>query len=277
MLNGLRLATVLVPDYDQAIDWYTHVLGLRLLNDDDLGGGKRWVVVAPAGSAAGLLLAKPKDETQALAIGRQTGGRVAFFLTSDDFCADYRDFAARGVRFLETPRQERYGMVVQFADPWGNSYDLLESPAPAPISPAQQSASFASASPAPHNQAAGASAEADARGRGGRAAQHNGSYVSSAAAPPPKQASGNRARRWGFVGIIVPFHTHGPEIQRIISEHAELVQGRLGLPHLDNDTIAVINLIVHACPEELGSLTGRLGRLEGVTVKSGLAPLKEEP
>jgi aspartate ammonia-lyase len=83
----------------------------------------------------------------------------------------------------------------------------------------------------------------------------------------------DRSRRYGFVGIIVPHNAgQGPAIQAILSDHAHLVQGRMGLPHLEDDTLAVITLIVHGTTDELGSLTGRLGRLPGVIVKSGLAP-----
>ena len=86
-----------------------------------------------------------------------------------------------------------------------------------------------------------------------------------------------RPRRYGFIGIIIPTTAgHGPAIQAILSEHAGLIQGRMGLPHLENGSLAVITLIVHGSTDELGALTGRLGRLEGVTVKSGLAPLPAE-
>lgn len=98
--------------------------------------------------------------------------------------------------------------------------------------------------------------------------------LSSAAQAATTQLPREHARRYGFVGIIVPHHAqHGPAIQAILSDHAHLVQGRMGLPHLENDTLAVITLIVHGTTDELGSLTGRLGRLPGVIVKSGLAPL----
>ena len=307
MLQALRTVTLVIPDYDSAIAWYTGVLGFDLLEDSPQTPGKRWVVVAPPGAATTpgacqFLLARAATPGQTEAIGNQTGGRVAFFLTTNDFAADFNRLTAKGVHFLETPRHETYGWVVQFADPWGNKYDLLETPPSAaqarnssvPPSEAQASPngaqpseamardssvsrSEAHASLSQGNQAAGPSAAADARSGAPRAAECSGSYMSSGEGPATKQLPGNRPRRFGFVGILVSHNTNqGPEIQRILSDHADLIQGRMGLPHLENDTLAVITLIVRASPDELGSLTGRLGRLDGVAVKSGLAPLKDE-
>ena len=80
-------------------------------------------------------------------------------------------------------------------------------------------------------------------------------------------------RRYGFVGIIVPHAVaRGAEIQRILSDSRDIIQGRMGLPHLEGDSLSVITLIVRATPEELGAMTGRLGRVGGVSVKSALAP-----
>jgi len=299
MLQELTTVTIVIPDYDQAIAWYTTVLGFQLIEDIPQASGKRWVVIAPAAARTSrILLARATSERQLAAIGNQTGGRVGFFLTSDDFQGDFRDFSSRGVQFLENPRQESYGWVVQFADPWGNKYDLLEAKTPTtqsevPATPQNEAITFtsrqseASALSTPHseaiaalpsvNQAAKPSATADARSETQRAARHSGGYVSNGVGFATKQLPNNRLRRYGFVGVIIPHAlNHGPEIQRILSEHADLIQGRMGLPHLEDDTLAVITLIVCGTPEDLGSLTGRLGRLKGVTVKSGLAPLKDE-
>jgi putative iron-only hydrogenase system regulator len=91
---------------------------------------------------------------------------------------------------------------------------------------------------------------------------------------PEEKSEASGARRFGFVGIIVSHAARrGEEIQRILSDNKELIEGRMGLPHLNDDSLSVITLIIHATPEELGGMTGRLGRLEGVSVKSGLAPL----
>ncbi|MEQ8936687.1 MAG: VOC family protein [Amphiplicatus sp.] len=127
-MKGARLAlvTLVVADYDGAIEWYTDRLGFSLVEDTDLGGGKRWVVVAPPGGGAGLLLAKGIGEVQAAAVGAQTGGRVAFFLHTDDFARDHAAMTTKDVRFLETPREEAYGKVVVFEDLYGNKWDLIE-------------------------------------------------------------------------------------------------------------------------------------------------------
>jgi catechol 2,3-dioxygenase-like lactoylglutathione lyase family enzyme len=111
--------------YDRGIAFYRDVLGLRLVNDIDMGGGKRWVVVEGGGGAR-LLIAEASDDAQRAAIGKQTGGRVGFFMETDDFAADHARLAAAGVRFLEDPRHEPYGSVAVFVDPFGNKWDLIE-------------------------------------------------------------------------------------------------------------------------------------------------------
>jgi len=125
-----RLASVslLVHDYDEAIAFFTGSLGFVLLEDVPLGGAKRWVVVAPAGGGAGatLLLARAATPEQEAAVGRQAGGRVFLFLRTDDFARDQAAFAARGVRFVEEPRDEAYGRVAVFLDLYGNRWDLVE-------------------------------------------------------------------------------------------------------------------------------------------------------
>lgn len=120
------LTTLLVRDYDEAIGFYVGKIGFTLAEDTDQGGGKRWVVVRPGGGGAGLLLAKAANETQARRIGDQTGGRVFLFLETDDFAADHARMSAAGVRFLEAPRHEAYGVVAVFEDLYGNRWDLIE-------------------------------------------------------------------------------------------------------------------------------------------------------
>ncbi|HJW41899.1 MAG TPA: VOC family protein [Rhizomicrobium sp.] len=119
--------TLVVRDYDAAIAWYTGKLGFELLEDTDLGGGKRWVRVAPKGGGAALLLAKAASPEQAARIGDQTGGRVFLFLETGDFARDYAAFAQRGVKFVREPKTETYGTVAVFEDIYGNKWDLLES------------------------------------------------------------------------------------------------------------------------------------------------------
>ena len=125
----LAALSLVVPDYDEAIRYYTQVLGFELLEDTDLGDDKRWVLVAPPGSGphgCRLLLARAVGDAQRAAIGHQAGGRVFLFLHTDDFARDYAAFSGRGVEFLEAPRDEPYGTVAVFADAFGNRWDLLQ-------------------------------------------------------------------------------------------------------------------------------------------------------
>lgn len=125
MTQKIGHVTLIVRDYDEAITFYTDRLRFELLADTALGGGKRWVLVAPPGGTA-LLLAKAVTLEQAARIGDQTGGQVFLFLHTDDFWRDYREMESRGVRFTEEPRREAYGTVAVFEDLYGNRWDLLE-------------------------------------------------------------------------------------------------------------------------------------------------------
>jgi len=122
----LRSTTFLVHQYDEAIRFFVDQLGFELLEDTLLGEGKRWVVVAPSESGASLVLAEAVGQEQEQQIGHQTGGRVSFFLSTDQFWADYTRMKSAGIIFLETPRQETYGTVVVFQDLYGNKWDLIE-------------------------------------------------------------------------------------------------------------------------------------------------------
>ena len=121
MTQRLSLTALLVRDYDDAIAFYVGKVGFELAEDTDMGGGKRWVVVRPPGSDAGLLLAKSER-----GVGDQAGGRVFLFLETDDFGRDQGRMAAAGVRFLEAPRHEPYGTVAVFEDLYGNKWDLIQ-------------------------------------------------------------------------------------------------------------------------------------------------------
>lgn len=144
---SLSIASValVVRDYDEAIAFFTASLGFDVVEDTALGGGKRWVIVAPprvrdgsrpasgttaphapAAAGATILLARAANAEQASRIGNQTGGRVFLFLRTDDFWRDYRAMLARGVRFVESPREEAYGTVAVFLDLYGNKWDLVQ-------------------------------------------------------------------------------------------------------------------------------------------------------
>jgi catechol 2,3-dioxygenase-like lactoylglutathione lyase family enzyme len=125
----LSLVTLVVSDYDPAIDFFVGTLGFELAEDSPSltndGRPKRWVVVRPPGAQAGLLLARADGPEQAAAVGQQVAGRVGFFLRVDDFGDSFRRMSAAGVRFVTQPRQEPYGRVAVFLDIAGNRRDLI--------------------------------------------------------------------------------------------------------------------------------------------------------
>ncbi|PKM14295.1 MAG: extradiol dioxygenase [Gammaproteobacteria bacterium HGW-Gammaproteobacteria-2] len=126
MSQRIASITLVVADYDAAIAFYTQTLGFELLEDSPRENGKRWVRVAPAGAETALLLAKADSAQQNARVGDQTGGRVGFFLHTDNFARDHAAMIANGVQFLEAPRSEAYGTVAVFQDLYGNRWDLLE-------------------------------------------------------------------------------------------------------------------------------------------------------
>jgi catechol 2,3-dioxygenase-like lactoylglutathione lyase family enzyme len=126
--QSLGLVSLVVRDYDEAIDFFVGTLGFDLVEDTEVPEQqKRWVVVAPrGGTGSSLLLARASSEQQVSRIGSQTGGRVAFFLYTDDLERDYSRYRAAGVTFVREPKSESYGKVAVFRDLYGNDWDLLE-------------------------------------------------------------------------------------------------------------------------------------------------------
>jgi catechol 2,3-dioxygenase-like lactoylglutathione lyase family enzyme len=132
MNHAIATVALVVRDYDEAIAFYTQVLGFELIEDTELGDRKRWVLVAPPGSAgARVLLARAATSDQESRIGNQTGGRVFLFLHTDDCWRDYRALRSRGVAFEAEPRQEAFGIVTVFRDLYGNRWDLVQPMHPA--------------------------------------------------------------------------------------------------------------------------------------------------
>ncbi|MDQ3715047.1 MAG: VOC family protein [Actinomycetota bacterium] len=130
MSRRLAAVALVVRDYDEALAYYCGVLGFELVEDTEVGAGKRWVLVTPSAQVGSrLLLAQANGPDQQARIGDQTGGRVFLFLHTDDFAADHARYVAAGVTFIERPRQEPYGTVAVFEDLYGNRWDLVE-PAP---------------------------------------------------------------------------------------------------------------------------------------------------
>ncbi len=133
----IALTALVVNDYDEALAFYVDAVGFDLVEDSPStandGSAKRWVVIRPPGATTGLLVAEASTDEQRAVVGRQHGGRVGFFLETDDFDAQYERMRAAGVRFREEPRHEPYGTVVVWEDLYGNPWDLVQ-PAGAPTS-----------------------------------------------------------------------------------------------------------------------------------------------
>jgi catechol 2,3-dioxygenase-like lactoylglutathione lyase family enzyme len=126
---NLRIAhiTLLVDDYDKAIDFFTRKLNFKLVEDTKLSDEKRWVLVKPKGSEnCCLLLAKASNDEQKGSIGYQSGGRVFLFLQTDNFKRDYQNLIDNGIKIVREPKSEDYGTVVVFEDLYGNLWDLIE-------------------------------------------------------------------------------------------------------------------------------------------------------
>jgi catechol 2,3-dioxygenase-like lactoylglutathione lyase family enzyme len=118
---------LVVKDYDEAIEFYTEKLDFVLLEDTTIDEHKRWVMVAPSGAKeCCLLLAKASNDQQMSSVGNQTGGRVGFFLFTDNFCRDYNKMIERDIHFVRPPSEFNYGTVAVFEDLYGNLWDLIE-------------------------------------------------------------------------------------------------------------------------------------------------------
>jgi catechol 2,3-dioxygenase-like lactoylglutathione lyase family enzyme len=127
MPQFISAISLIVPDYDQGIEFYVGLMGFELIEDTPLSEDKRWVLVAPPGSTeTRLLLAKAENEAQEEIIGEQAGGRVFLFLETYDFDEDIALMERAGVDIVEEPRVESYGKVAVFRDPFGNKWDLIE-------------------------------------------------------------------------------------------------------------------------------------------------------
>lgn len=128
MNQSLGLVSLVVRDYDEALDFFVGKLGFLLVEDTYVPEqDKRWVVVKPKGSSgACLLLAQASTPEQRQAVGHQTGGRVFLFLYTDDFWRDYENYKARGVEFIRPPEEQPHGTVAVFQDLYGNAWDLMQ-------------------------------------------------------------------------------------------------------------------------------------------------------
>lgn len=127
MQQNIQHISLLVLDYDEAINFYCNKLHFNLLEDTVLSPTKRWVLIAPSGSTNGcaILLAKAANENQIVSVGNQTGGRVFLFLHTDDFDRDFQNLMNHNITIVRPPKKEDYGIVAVFADLYGNLWDLI--------------------------------------------------------------------------------------------------------------------------------------------------------
>lgn len=128
MIQSLVNISLLVKDYDEAIDFYTNKLHFELLEDTyQPEQDKRWVVISPPNSKGTcILLARASKPEQEDFIGNQTGGRVFLFLGTDDFWRDYNEMKSIGIEFVRDPQEQEYGTVAVFKDLYGNLWDLIQ-------------------------------------------------------------------------------------------------------------------------------------------------------
>jgi len=128
MSQYISTITLLVNDYDEALNYYKNILLFELIEDIQLNFVKRRIIVRPKNSNnnIGIVLAKATNDEQKMRVGNQTGGRVLMILNTDNFDEDYKLYKRNGVEFMEEPRNEKYGKVVVFKDLYGNMYDLIE-------------------------------------------------------------------------------------------------------------------------------------------------------
>ncbi len=127
MMQRIAQLSLVIKDYDEAIDFYTQKLDFVIVEDTILSASKRWVLIAPKNSDGPfLLLAKAANAEQESRIGNQTGGRVFLFLYTDDFWKDYKNMLAKGVVFIREPIVENWGTVAVFKDLYGNLWDFIE-------------------------------------------------------------------------------------------------------------------------------------------------------
>ena len=139
MAHRLAAIAFLAPDYDEAVAWFRDGLGFAVLEDKPLGPGKRWVVVGdPSGEGARFVIARAEGERQLAAVGAQAGGRVGYFIETDDFAREFQRFSQNGVEFVESARREPYGVVAVFKDPWGGKWDLIQPKRATPFMPLQR-------------------------------------------------------------------------------------------------------------------------------------------
>jgi putative iron-only hydrogenase system regulator len=81
-------------------------------------------------------------------------------------------------------------------------------------------------------------------------------------------------KRIGSVLILLQEKGAAPQLNTIISNHSAIIIGRQGLP-INNSQFAIISLVLEGTTDQISSLTGQLGRVLGVDVKSVVLKIKD--
>lgn len=119
--------TILVSDYDEAIDYYVNKLGFVLLTDNSFGEGMRWVTVASSRESETAIVFVEADTVEKKArVGSQAAEHVFLVIETNDCLREYHIMKEKGVRFLGEPQEMPWGTEVVFEDLYGNRFDLLQ-------------------------------------------------------------------------------------------------------------------------------------------------------
>ena len=136
MITKLGHVTILVRDYDEALKFYTEVLGLEKRADVPFGPGMRWLTVAPQGQKeVEIVLHQPggmHDEETKKTMLERVGQGTAWVLETEDCQQTYQTLKSRGVKFISPPEDQPWGLQAIFEDLYGNQFVLLT---PKPYSP----------------------------------------------------------------------------------------------------------------------------------------------
>lgn len=83
----------------------------------------------------------------------------------------------------------------------------------------------------------------------------------------------NKERKIGFVGIIVyDRDAVHQKLNQILHDYSSIIIGRMGLPYREGN-LSIISLIVDGSGDEIGTMTGKIGQLPGVTVRAEFVKL----
>jgi len=119
--------TILVEDYDKALDFYINKLSFVKIMDTAMGPDFRWVSVAPdKNTETKIVFVKADTPEKKVRVGSQAADHVFLVLETDDCLRDYETLKLKGVKFFGEPKKMPWGTEVVFEDLYGNRFDLLQ-------------------------------------------------------------------------------------------------------------------------------------------------------